>query len=112
MARRKKTEESKQPKENRVDGEADIPKHRHIRKTHLTEEQTAEKPGGDGMGLQAEGTAHATSVVGGAMGQRVGLPAPLAPEEANEKGWLSDEDKEALANAEAESKEKSEEKTE
>ena len=66
-----------------VDGPAELPTHT-VPETHLSEAQKAEEPGGDGMGREDVGTAHAASVVGGSIGQAVGLPAPLSAEEAGE----------------------------
>lgn len=77
---RKKKEEAP----SNVTGKAEIPAHRNIPKTELSEAQSAEEPGGDGMGLSQEGTANVSSVVGGAHGQAVGLPKPLPPKEEEE----------------------------
>lgn len=53
---------------------------------HLADKQktAGQKPGAD---MESEGIAHATSVVGGAAGQAVGLPTPLPPKEAKEAGF-------------------------
>lgn len=55
--------------------------------THLS--KTAEKNAGTPkVDMESEGISHATSVAAGSVGQAVGLPKPLPPEQAKKAGFV------------------------
>lgn len=84
MASRKYKRKGKEEAETSDEGGTNLPAHT-VPETHLTAKAGEEGPGAD---TESAGTAHATSIAGGALGQRVGLPAPLPPKEAKKAGFL------------------------
>lgn len=87
------------------EGGTNLPAHT-VPEHHLSEQAAQEGPGINHEPDQ--GTAQATSIAGGALGQRVGLPAPLPPKAAAAAGFRTDAEKEA-DQAEADKKAENEE---